>query len=255
MINLTGCSTVNNSSNLDQKSLYAKASKSFHFKDYENASKSFKSFLFETEKSSKFYKDNKFTAIDYIVEINLKHSKSPSKNIQFLERVIAKVPLNDSEDDSVDEWLGVSKKWNEILNSKKDSLKPEEHFSLGEKYYDLGMRKILYPADPSGNADFYIASRYLTTYVFENDRAKNIGKALFMLGNIKVRTLVDDEYWSENYYLKEVIRRFPHTKLAQKSYLILEESIIGGYTGSAGTEIPLSQKEMLIKYKKMSSIK
>ena len=54
------------------------------------------------------------------------------------------------------------------------------------------------------------------------------------------------------FYLKEVIRRFPHTTISQQAYQALEESVHFGYSGSGGDTTPPSMVRMLKEYKGLS---
>lgn len=123
---------------------------------------------------------------------------------------------------------------------------------MGKKYYLSGMKKNDYPADYKGKADLYIAATYLIPIVYNLNDSKNIGEVLLMLGTIRNKSWNDQDYWSENFYLKEVIHRFPHSDLARKAYKVLEDGIRFGYTGSGGDFTPPSQIRMLKVYKKLS---
>lgn len=92
---------------------------------------------------------------------------------------------------------------------------------------------------------FHIASSHLIPFIINYDEDPRIGEALFMMGVARYNSWTDREYWSENYYLGEVIRRFPHTALAQKAYKMLEDSIRFGYSGSSGDHTPGSMVRVL----------
>jgi len=46
-------------------------------------------------------------------------------------------------------------------------------------------------------------------------------------------------------YFEACIHRAPHTELAESCYRKLEESTLAGYTGSAGTQVPLDVEKKL----------
>jgi len=73
-----------------------------------------------------------------------------------------------------------------------------------------------------------------------------------MMGKIRRHITLDPEYWTENFYRKEVIRRFPHTTIAQQAYQALEESVHFGYSGSGGDATPPSMGRMLKEYKSLA---
>jgi tetratricopeptide (TPR) repeat protein len=247
---LVGCSGLGNKSS---DSIYQDAQKAFHKKRYDKSLSYFKDFIEENKNTSDSQIRKKiFWSVDQVGRIYLKIQKNPDRAIKFFESLPKKLALTDAESDDISEWLAVSKEWKKLGKLPKHLKKPEELYFYGEKFYQQGMDKIEYPADSAGNADFYIASTYLVPYVYNFNKGKHIGKALFMLGNIRFRSWNDYEYWTENYYLKEVIRRFPKSKLAKKAYKVLHEGVHAGYTGSGGDTTPSSQVKMLKYFKKLA---
>lgn len=249
IITLIGCSNLSYKTDVSSQSklvtvqTYTQAQKEFNKKNYLQSIEYFEKFI----EANKHKKDKRkvFWSIDQVGRIYLRVEKSPGKAIKFFNKVLKDVKLNDADEDTIQEWISVSKEWKKLGKMPRQIKKPEELFFLGEQYYQQGMDKLQYPADDSGNADFYIAATYLVPYVFNFDDGKNIGKALFMLGNIRHKSWNDYEYWTENFYLKEVIRRFPKTKLSWKAYQVLEKGVKTGYTGSGGDSTPPSQLKML----------
>ena len=59
----------------------------------------------------------------------------------------------------------------------------------------------------------------------------------------------------ENFYFKEIIRRFPHTVIAKKAWVALNEEVHMGYTGSQGDFTPPSIKRALKQLEKLSEPK
>lgn len=68
-------------------------------------------------------------------------------------------------------------------------------------------------------------------------------------------SLQDLGYWtlSEDYY-KQCIRETPHSDVALRCYNRLEQSIYLGYTGSAGTRLPVDIRNELKSFKDLASI-
>ncbi|MBL6991585.1 MAG: hypothetical protein ISR65_17505 [Bacteriovoracaceae bacterium] len=223
--------------------IYREAQMEFHRKNYKRSLILFKQFI-EVSKSSN-EKEKLFWCVDQVGRIYLKTKKNPSEAIKFFKHVLTIVKFDKDHEDTIREWIVVAKEWKKFGRMPKNAKDPSELYFLGEKYYQKGMDKIQFPADDTGNADFYIAATYLVPYVYNYDSGKHIGKALFMLGNIRSRSWNDHDYWSENFYLKEVIRRFPHSKLSMKAYEVLEDSIRSGYTGSRGDSTPPALVKML----------
>jgi len=191
-------------------------------------------------------------AIDQVSRIYLREYKDPEKVIIFLQGFDHDNRLNDAERDVISEWISVSRAWKKSGKMSHSIKSGSELYRLGAKYYKEGMKKLRYPEDDSGNANFQIAATYLIPYIYNFSNGKNIGSALFMMGNIHYRSWVDREYWTDNFYLKEAIRRFPHTALSRKSYMALKESIHFAYSGSSGDYTPPSQLAMLKEMKRLA---
>ncbi len=243
--------TPNSQTSID--SVYKEAQKEFNKRNYQKSLELFQQYL-TGHKLSKNEKEL-FWAIDQIGRIYLTVEKSPKKAIEFFEKTLQEIQLNDAYEDNIQEWISVSKEWQKLSKMPKNVKKADDLFHLGKKFYDQGKTKLKFPADQSGNADFYIAATYLIPYVFNYDDGKYIGESLLMLGSIRFRSWNDYEYWTENFYLKEVIRRFPNTELSWKAYRILRNGIIIGYTGSGGDSTPPSQLRMLKRLEELAKPK
>lgn len=236
--------------------VYREGQREFQRKNFSKALSLFENFIFENHGTKdKKIRQRVLWSIDLTVKTYLRVRKDPTTTISFLNKILKTVKLTESEEEAILEWISAAKEWNKFRKISKEAKSKDDLFKLGEKYYKLGMESIDFPADDAGNAYFYIAASYLVPYVNNYDNAKNVGKALFMLGNIRFRSWNDYEYWTENYYLKEVIRRYPHSELARKAYKALELGIRTGFTGSAGESTPKSQLEMLKVFKALSEPK
>ena len=258
---LVGCSTpmkerdaiTSKERKIVKVATYREAQREFNRRNYQEAIRLFESFIENNKKrKTKLVKERVLWSIDLVARIYLRTYKDAVSAIDFLEKVYKNVSLNDSEEDIILEWISVTKEWKKHVVLPKKIQDKEELFKIGEKYYLQGMEKIQYPTDDVGKADFYIAANYLIPYVYNFDDSKNIGKALFMLGNIRFRSWNDYEYWTENFYLKEVIRRFPHSNLSKRAYKALKDGVRAGYTGSGGDFAPPSQIKMLESLKKLA---
>ena len=233
--------------------LYEKGQKEFTKAHFDKASDLFEEFVMANKgKMNDETKKRVFWSIDMIMRIQLRVNKSPKKAILFLEKINKSFQLNDSDFDTIQEWLAVAKEWQGMGKIPKNISSEQQLYDLGKKFYDRGHKKSSAATGKSGNADLYIAATYLIPFVYNFNNSKNIGEVLYMLGTIRKKSWNDYDYWSENFYLKEVIQRFPHTDLAKKSYTVLEEGIRFGYTGSGGDFTPPSQIEMLKVYKQLA---
>jgi hypothetical protein len=213
------------------------------FTDYISRNKSIK---------NKKVKEKVFWSIDTSLRIYLRINKDPDGAISFINKILKKYNFSDAEEDILLEWLSVSKEWKKLGKMPKTINSANELFELGKKYYQKGLNDQENGILSKSKPNLYIAATYLVPYVYNYDNSKNIGEALFMLGNIRYRSWNDHDYWTENFYLKEVIRRFPHTDLSKRAYEVLSDGIEAGYTGSSGNNTPPSQRKMLLFYKKLA---
>jgi tetratricopeptide (TPR) repeat protein len=196
-----------------------------------------------------------FYVIESIGRIYLRIKQDPDAAIKFFSEAVNDPNLTDSEFDIIRAWLGRAKEWKELSMFPKNINDPKKLFGLGKKYYDHGINSQKYTMDVSASADFSLASNYLIPFTIHFDSDPNIGEALYMMGDIRRRSWHNNDYWIENFYLMEVIRRFPSTELATKAYLALFEDVHFGYTGSSGDHTPESWVELLKEFEQLSKIK
>jgi hypothetical protein len=241
---LTGCGSVQTLQSNQNVDYYSQGKEAFARKDYKVASRHLGKYL-DSIKGKSADGQKVFSALNSLVHIYLYSEKRPDKVEGLLTQFIELEGLNDAQEDSLEEWIHVAKSWNKSARAPQKKLSADKLFEMGKKFYQRGMAKNSFEADDKGNADFYIAKSYLTPFVFYHDARAELGEALLMLGKMRIRSGVDYDYWSENFYLKEVIRRFPRSDLSWKAYQSLETSIRLGYTGSGGDQTPFSQLQLL----------
>jgi hypothetical protein len=193
-----------------------------------------------------------FYAIDAIGGIRLKIEQDPDGTIQFFKDVQNDSHLSAAEQDIVQGWIARAGEWKKLGKLPKDIHDSKTLFELGKKFYDEGVKRQKFIGDRSGDVDFNIASIYLIPFTVHYDKDPHIGEALFMMGDIRRRGWYDNEYWTENFYLTEVIRRFSGTPLAQRAYAALDEDVHFGYTGSSGDHTPDSWIMLLKELKNVS---
>ena len=194
----------------------------------------------------------RFYAIAAMGRIYLQYKQDPEGAIRWFEKVAKSQLLTAAEQDIVDGWIAGARDWIKLGKFPQDTKDPTTLFELGKKFYESGLKRQKYTMDLAGDADFSIASGYLVPFIIHNDKDPRTGEALFMMGDIRHRLWVDNEYWSENYYLAETIRRFPGTPLAMKAYTALAEDVHFGYSGSSGDHTPASWITMLAVFKQMA---
>ena len=237
--------------NIDAEIVYSEAQKHFYKKDYEQALDLFKQYI-ELSKSSKADHSHIIWAIDQIGRIYLREQRDPDSAIGFFNKFLEDQRFTEAEEDAFAGWISAAKDWKSVGQFPQMTKDPDKQFDLGKRFFEAGISKAQFPMSNEGNADFAIAQSYLILFIIENDQDSRIGQALYMMGEIRRRLWNDNAYWVENFYFKELIRRFPHTPLAWKSYQAMEEDIHFGYSGSSGDHTPSSILQMLAFYRKMA---
>ena len=186
----------------------------------------------------------RFLAIAAMGRIYLQYKQDPKGAIEWFQKIEKSESLSEAEHDIVNGWIAVAHDW-EKLGKKPDAASESELFEVGLSHYNAGIKKQKYVMDPAGTADFSIASAYLVPFMVKFDKNKNIGEALWMMGDMRRRMWSSNEFWSENTYLSEAIRRFPNSPLAIKAYKALKEDVEFGNSGSSGDQVPASWKDLL----------
>lgn len=196
-----------------------------------------------------------FYVIESIGRIYLKVKQDPDAAIAFFTEALNDRNLADTNFDIIRSWLGRAKEWKNLSLLPKTIKDPKTLFDLGKKYYEHGIKLQKYTMDTIASADFSLASNYLVPFTIHFDKDPNIGDALYMMGEIRRRSWHDNNYWSENFYLMETIRRFPNTALAAKAYAALYEDVHFGYTGSSGDNTPETWIDLLKEFESLSKVK
>jgi tetratricopeptide (TPR) repeat protein len=195
-----------------------------------------------------------FYVIESIGRIYLRVKQDPDAAIKFFSEALNDPNLPEVKFDIIRSWLGRSKEWKELNVFPKNIKDPNKLFELGKKYYEQGIKSQKYTMDLSASADFSLAANYLVPFTIHYDKDSRLGEALYMMGEIRRRSWHDNGYWSENFYLMEVIRRYPNSDLAAKAYLALDEDVHFGYTGSSGDHTPESWLELLKEFELLSRV-
>ncbi len=236
----------------DLDNFYDTAQARFHDKHYDEALAFFKLYL-EQSRGEQTDHPRIIWSIDQIGRIYLREQRNPDAAIQFFKSLQDDPRLSEAEHDDIDGWIAAAEDWKSVGKFPEITGDANKQYQLGERFFKSGMRKLKYPLDNAGNADFSIAQSYLLHFIIDNDTDNRIGEALYMMGEIRRRLWNDKDYWAENFYFKEVIRRFPHTELAWKAYQSLEDGVHFGYSGSGGDRTPPSVLKMLKNYKALAS--
>jgi tetratricopeptide (TPR) repeat protein len=232
------------------EALYRSAQRDLTKKNYKRSLESFLKYI-ELTKKDPFHKQRLFWAIDHVSHIYLRINQNPEQAIKFFSSFEKDKRLTDEQLDIIEEWKTVSRDWQKNNKKKIVEKNAEKIFQKGLAQYRTGIKK----DNNKGNANLSLASSYFSKLIFDHSDNKNVGRALYIMGDIKSRLRTDIDYWGENFYLKEVINRYPHTKLSWKAWERLNEDTRLGYTGSSGDNTPPEMIYMLSRYKKRAALK
>jgi len=243
-------------SSVDSKldATYREAQREYTRKNFKSALPLLEKYLTDSKKK-KYKRERLFWVIDQIGRIHLRVNKNPSRALAFFENIVTDKRLSESEENDINAWIAAANDWKRYPLSPEKIKSPAKLFSTGELAFDKGKKKNKYPADSAGNGYFLIAANYLVPFINKYDNSPKLPEALLMMGEVRLHLRADPDYWSENFYLKELIRRYPHSNYSQRAYVLLEMDVRAGYTGSAGESTPPSLKKMLENYKMLSIIK
>jgi hypothetical protein len=104
----------------------------------------------------------------------------------------------------------------------------------------------------AGLVDYIAASSLLHRYLVEAPRSKSeLAEAYYLLGVAESR--VGRTFWlsQTEFYLETCIRLEPGGARAEAAFDLLEEFVISGYTGSAGSDVPTDVRERLLELRQL----
>ncbi len=232
--------------------LYHRAQREFHRKNYRTALALLAQYLSEA-KTQTYRRRRLLWVIDQIGQIHLKVHRDPDGALAFFSRIKDDKRLTGAEMDMIKGWIQAAHDWKRSERLRPSKRSADELFDLGRSLYNKGVEETESPMDDSGNGYFHIATTYLIPFIVNYDQDRRIGEALLMMGDIRRRTWTDAGYWSESHYLREVIRRYPHSRIAREAYELLRKDIHFGYSGSGGDHVPRSQQQMLRHFQRLSA--
>jgi hypothetical protein len=238
----------------DTNELYHEAQRQFTRKNYELALPLLQRYI-ESAKPDSSKHNRLLNAIDQVGSIYFRVKYDPEAALKFFKSFYNDKRLNDAEFNAIEEWIGAATDWKRFGKLPSEIKSADQLYLLGLQYYNKGLDKLKYPMDKGGNADFHIAASYLVPFIVNFDTDPRIGEALYYMGSIRRHVMIDNLYWTENYYLKETIRRFPHTPLAAKAWEVMQDDVNFAYSGSEGNFTPQSMQDMLHQYEKLSQPK
>jgi hypothetical protein len=143
-------------------------------------------------------------------------------------------------------WKVAIEKW--IAEPKREAVTAEGLYAEAVRLFTQAKNSQRYFFDHSADVDYLRASAAAHNLMRLGSEVPHLDQALLMAGmTYEALGLNRFPELHETYY-QACIRRAPHTALAEDCYRRLEQSIYQGYTGSAGTDIPLDLRRRLKKW-------
>lgn len=168
--------------------------------------------------------------LESYLEICLRVQGNPDRAISSLEGLASRKDLPSRLRPHVETWIQSLRS----LGSVPDGEAIEQAREL--------VKPVLENAQVSGNSELVrliAASGLLHRYVASTtDPAGRVGEAYYLLGAIESR--MGRSFWASQteFFLETAIRMGPKERYADDAFELLEEFLVSGYTGSAGTHVP-----------------
>lgn len=182
-----------------------------------------------------------YTSLRRIISIHTKISFNPIKANEFVDKYRKDPGMPVLAKSTLESWHNSLLKWNKFDPTNVKSI------DLFIKTYLAPLEEIKEQVSGDNDISLLIASGILSKYLNDNPTTKNAPEILYWL-SIAERRLSNTYFFTlSDLYLKECIKLYPSSPFAKKCYGQYEEAIEFGYSGSAGTDIPSSEKRELAK--------
>jgi hypothetical protein len=142
-------------------------------------------------------------------------------------------------------------KWKKQLESYEKSA-PLAQITLPgiRKTIEAGKLEMEFPKDRDGLIHYVTANAMLSRYVNGNpSNTDEMAEAYYLMG--VTESLLGHSFWisRQDFYLETAIRIAPGSSFSPKAYALLEESLVSGFTGSSGTNLPDDVTDLLSELK------
>ncbi len=120
------------------------------------------------------------------------------------------------------------------------------------KTIEAGKLEMEFPKDREGLIHYVTANAMLNRYVNGNpSNTTDMAEAYYLMG--VTESLLGHSFWvsRQDFYLETAIRIAPGSSFSSKAYSLLEDSLVSGFTGSSGTNLPDDVAELLSELKTM----
>ncbi len=136
--------------------------------------------------------------------------------------------------------------WIAALRELAEAPAPKPSLAAARALLDQARDQARFPDDRRALVPYVAASGLLHRYVAEEGpSASQLAEAYYWLGVIESHVGRSFLLSQTESFLEASIRTAPGEPTAEKAFALLEEFVISGYTGSAGTRIPADVQERL----------
>jgi len=168
--------------------------------------------------------------LENYLELCLRVQGNPDHAISSLQRLVAREDLPSRLQPKLKSWIEALRALEDIpgnnaIERARELVKPALEDS--------------WESDSAGLVRLIAASGLLQRYVASTiDLPKRVGEAYYLLGVIESR--IGRSFWASQaeFFLETAIRLGPNERYAEAAFELLEEFLVSGYTGSAGTHVP-----------------
>lgn len=147
-------------------------------------------------------------------------------------------------------WKKTTEEW----LSENQSQKLTDEMMLEKALKLMGKAKEIqkYPMDRTADVYYLRASAIAHEILQKYPKGKKVGDALLLVGiSYEVLAPLKSENLHDFYY-ESCIREVPHSITSELCYLRMEQSLISGFTGSRGTDVPEEVRTRLTELRKLS---
>jgi hypothetical protein len=168
--------------------------------------------------------------LENYLELCLRVQRDPDRAISNLEGLASRKDLPSRLQPHVETWI-------DALRSLGDA----SDGNTIERAREL-VKPVLEDSQVSGKSELVrliAASGLLHRYAASTtEPAERVGEAYYLLGVIESR--IGRSFWvsQTEFFLETAIRMGPKQRYADAAFALLEEFLVSGYTGSAGTHVP-----------------
>ena len=214
-------------------------------RNFDDALKEFNNILNESPEKTSFTLWERATRNSLAIAV--KYKQDPDLALTIVEKI--------NKSSQAPKYLNdYAKYWRDSLNSwKKESSPATDSFknrmSLAKKLVNVGLKKQELNRH-AGDIEFLRATALLHRSLGDAKTALEKAEVYWLLGS-SYDSLTDLDFWqmTEAFY-ERCIDAAPHTKLAKKCFDRYEDQVTLGYTGTAGTDIPMELQKTLNLYQR-----